>query len=48
MNEKFNWELIAYETYRAKIHDGWVVKTGTGIVFIPDIRHEWNIKECKQ
>lgn len=46
----FNWEILDdgrfEDTYRAKVHDGWLVRErfgdeGVSITFVPDPRHLW-------
>lgn len=51
---KFEWEVLDRFTKRAKIIDGWIVvhgsHTNTGAIcesmcFVPDKKHEWEIKK---
>jgi hypothetical protein len=42
------WEVVENEGYRtphflirAKVPGGWLVKTGSGLTFLPDPNHEW-------
>jgi hypothetical protein len=42
------WEVVENEgvikphfLIRAKVPGGWLVKTGSGIAFLPDAKHEW-------
>lgn len=52
---KFIWEAVycddlISDTYRAKVHDGWLVRErfgddGVSITFVPDLRHLWKLDD---
>ena len=54
MKIPFKWERLDEGTVRAKVIGGWIVYTsdhddetgncvGAGMVFIPDVNHEWEV-----
>lgn len=47
----FEWEEVSRNTWRAKVHGGWIVKhmsmttdMQAGMIFVPDSIHEWEIE----
>lgn len=41
----FEWEVLNdFETMRAKVIGGWIVRRADSFVFIPDQYHTWEVE----